>query len=391
MPDGGDTLTIKVIHSLAAIEPAEWDHCAGPDDPFMRHAFLFALEKSGSAAAETGWAPHHPVIEGPEGALLAAAPLYLKNHSYGEYVFDWGWADAYERAGGAYYPKLQCAVPFTPVTGRRLLVRDDLPEGRKNELMTALAAGMVELARKSDASSVHVTFPTEQEWSRLGDLTFVKRVGQQYHWQNRGYATFDDFLGDLTSRKRKQIRKERKKVADLGLDIRVLTGDAIEERHWDSFYRFYRSTSDKKWGPSYLSRAFFSMIGEEMGDDIALVYVEDDGQPVAGALNLIGGEALFGRNWGCLKTHKFLHFEACYYQAIDFAIEKGLARVEAGAQGPHKVQRGYIPTLTYSAHWFADAGLGSAIGDFVQRERRGVEYDIAMMMEDLPFRNEEND
>jgi len=391
MPDGGDTLTIKVLHSLATIEPIAWDRCAGPDDPFMRHAFLYALEKSGSASAETGWAPHHLVIEGPDGGLLAAAPVYLKNHSYGEYVFDWGWADAFERAGGAYYPKLQCSVPFTPVTGRRLLVRDDLPEGRKNELMTALAAGMVELARKSDASSVHITFPTEQEWTRLGDLTFVKRVGQQYHWENRGYGSFDDFLGDLTSRKRKQIRKERKKVADLGLDIRILTGDTIEERHWDAFYRFYRSTSDKKWGPSYLTRSFFSMIGEEMGDDIALVYVEDDGQPVAGALNLIGGEALFGRNWGCLKTHKFLHFEACYYRAIDFAIERGLARVEAGAQGPHKVQRGYIPNRTYSAHWFADAGLGSAIGDFVQRERRGVEYEIAMMMEDLPFRNGEND
>jgi len=391
MPDGGDALTIKVIHSLAAIEPAAWDRCAGSDDPFMRHAFLFALEKSGSASAETGWAPHHLVIEGPDGSLLAAAPLYLKNHSYGEYVFDWGWADAYERAGGAYYPKLQCSVPFTPVTGRRLLVRDDLPEGRQKELTTALAAGMVELARKSGASSVHVTFPTETEWSQLGDLTFVKRVGQQFHWENRGYRTFDDFLGDLTSRKRKQIRKERKKVADLGLDIRALTGNAIEDRHWDAFYRFYRSTSDKKWGPSYLTRAFFSMIGEEMGDDIALVFVEDEGRPVAGALNLVGGDALFGRNWGCLQTHKFLHFEACYYQAIDFAIERGLARVEAGAQGPHKVQRGYVPTRTYSAHWFADSGLGSAIGDFVDRERRGVEYEISVMMEDLPFRNAEND
>jgi len=387
MPDGSDALVIKVIPSLTEVSAEAWNACVGDDHPFTSYGFLRALEDSGSATADTGWVPQHLIIEDPAGGLLAAAPLYLKNHSYGEYIFDWGWADAYERAGGQYYPKLQCAVPFTPATGARFLVRPDLPTQQQHDLRQHLAAGMIRLAVQLKVSSVHITFSTETEWAELGNMGMLQRTGQQFHWENRGYETFDDFLGDLNSRKRKAIRKERKAVADKNLTIEALSGSDITERHWDAFFRFYLATTDKKWGQSYLTRDFFSLLGENLGDQVVLISVEDNGQLVAAALNLSGNGTLYGRNWGCDEVHKFLHFEACYYQAIDYAIRHGLKRVEAGAQGPHKIQRGYLPSKTYSAHWIADPGLRDAIKDFLVQERRGVEYEISELMKQSPFRN----
>jgi len=371
---------------LKEVPARDWNACVGDDHPFTSHGFLSALEDSGSANTQSGWMPQHLIIEDPAGGLLAAAPLYLKNHSYGEYVFDWGWADAYERAGGKYYPKLQCSVPFTPATGARLLVRPDLPDEQRRDLRRHLAAGMMRLASQLKVSSVHITFPTEGEWTEFGQLGYLQRTGQQFHWENRGYESFDGFLEDLNSRKRKAIRKERKSVADKNLSIQALSGSEITERHWDAFFRFYLATTDKKWGQSYLNREFFSLLGENLGDQVVLISVEDEGRLVAGALNLRGDDTLYGRNWGCDDDHKFLHFEACYYQAIDYAIQNGLQRVEAGAQGPHKIQRGYLPSLTYSAHWIADPGLRDAIQDFVNRERRGVDYEIAELLKQSPFR-----
>ena len=392
MPDGDDSRTIKVLGGIDEISATEWDACAGGENPFVCHAFLSALEESGSVGIQTGWVPRHLVVESVDGRVDACAPLYVKSHSYGEYVFDWGWADAYERAGGRYYPKLQCAVPFTPVPGPRLLVRDDIPAAAAQDLRHILAAGMVRLADQLDVSSVHITFCEEDTWDTVGHGTYLKRLGQQFHWHNRGYADFDDFLGALASRKRKSIRKERRKVEELGLDIRTLTGAAIEPAHWDAFYEFYLSTTDKKWGQSYLRRRFFSLIGERMANKIALVMAFDGARPVAGALNLIGSNCLFGRNWGSLETHKFLHFECCYYRAIDFAIERGLARVEAGAQGPHKVQRGYLPTPTYSLHYLRDPGFQDAVENFLGRERIAVEHEMHELEEEFsPYRRTDND
>ncbi len=333
--------TVKVLGSIHDVAAGAWDACAGGDDPFLAHAFLAALEDSGSVAPETGWMPRHLAVMGDGGdTVIACAPLYLKSHSYGEFVFDWGWADAYERAGGRYYPKLQAAVPFTPVTGRRLLLGPEAPP----ETADVLAGAMVRLAERLEASSLHVTFPTEPEWQRLGRLGFLTRTGSQYHWQNPGYASFDDFLAELSSRKRKAIRKERAAVAEQGVVLRALTGADIEERHWDAFYGFYRDTSDRKWGNAYLNRSFFLRLGEVMAQRVVLVMAEDgQGHPVGGALNLMSGDTLFGRYWGCQERYRFLHFEACYYQAMDFAIAHGLKRVEAGAQGEHKIQRGYLP------------------------------------------------
>jgi uncharacterized protein len=385
MADGGERITVKVVPRLAEIPPAAWDACAGDDNPFLSHAFLEALEASGSATAQTGWLPQHLAVEDGDGRILGVAPLYLKSHSYGEYVFDWGWASAYERAGGQYYPKLQCAVPFTPVTGRRLLLRPDAGP----DVAEALVAGMVELARRHKVSSVHVTFPTRDEWERLGAAGFLQRVGQQFHWENDGYRSFEDFLAALNSRKRKQIRRERREALENGIEIETLSGDAIEARHWDAFFRFYRSTSDRKWGEAYLTRAFFELIGQRMADRIALVMAKKGNRYVAGALNLIGGDTLYGRNWGCVGDYPFLHFEACYYRAIDVAIARGLKRVEAGAQGQHKIQRGYLPVPTYSAHWIRDGGFGRAVADFLARERRALENEMEQLEEALsPFKRE---
>jgi predicted N-acyltransferase len=383
-PDGKDIVTVKVMPGIGAIDAAAWDACAGEENPFLSHAFLKALEDSGSCRAATGWQPQHLALEAPDGSVMGTVPLYLKNHSYGEYVFDHAWANAYERAGGSYYPKLQAAVPFTPVTGPRLLLRPDAPDGAAQ----ALIAAMEQLALRHQVSSVHVTFPTETDWSTLGDAGWLQRVGQQYHWENRGYGSFDDFLGDLNSRKRKSIRKERREVAETGVKIHTLTGDDLRQEHWDVFYKFYMDTSDRKWGSAYLNRKFFRLLGETMADRVVLILVEDDGEWVAGALNLLGTDTLYGRNWGCIATYKHLHFEACYYRAIDFAIERGLKRVEAGAQGQHKIQRGYLPTATYSAHWIRDPGFRAAIEDYLRRERVAVAQDINALMQESPFRQE---
>lgn len=388
MPDGNDQHVIKVIGSLANIEPDEWNRCAGKDNPFVTHEFLSALEDSGSATAETGWMPQHISLHDPDGNIQGCAPVYVKTHSYGEYVFDWGWADAFERAGGQYYPKLQCAVPFTPAPGPRLLVAPEMNGERRIANQELLATGIAQLANQLDLSSAHITFCDEQTWGSVGEGIYLQRVGQQFHWLNDGYSSFDDFLGALSSRKRKAIRKERQKVRETGLDIRVLTGADIEERHWDAFYKFYLATTDKKWGESYLRRSFFSLLGERLKERVILIMAFDDDRPVAGALNLRGSDCLYGRNWGCLETHKFLHFECCYYRAIEYAIDHGLDRVEAGAQGPHKVQRGYLPALTYSLHYIRDRGFRDAVGDFVRRERVSVESEASYVREaHSPYKN----
>lgn len=395
MPDGidrdpdvnGRTIRaeVSVLSALTEVSPVDWDACAGSDDPFLSHAFLAALEESQSVSPQSGWMPRHLTVHDSDGRLVGAMPLYLKGHSYGEYVFDWGWADAFERAGGRYYPKLLSAIPFTPVTGPRLLAHPDVDRDRVEEV---LVGGLVGLLDKLGVSSAHVNFPTRRQWKRLGAFGFLQRVALQYHWENRGYADFDEFLAALSSRKRKTIRKERRQVAESDLTIHRLYGDAIEDRHWDAFYRFYIDTSDRKWGSPYLNRTFFALLGERLADRVLLVMAERDGELVAGALNLIGGTTLYGRNWGCSDDYKFLHFECCYYQAIDFAIEHGLSRVEAGAQGQHKIQRGYLPTETYSAHLIPHPGFHDAVADFLKREQRGVTHEKAMLLRESPFRQD---
>jgi predicted N-acyltransferase len=375
MPDGNDATTIKVIDRIADADAAQWDACAGADNPFVSHLFLNALEESGAVSGETGWQPQHLVVESSGGTLLGAVPCYLKNHSYGEYVFDWGWADAFERAGGTYYPKLQVSVPFTPVTGPRLLLR---PGPVAEETGRVLVAGLMELARQRKVSSLHITFPTEAEWHRLGDAGFLQRIGKQFHWENRGYDSFDDFLATLSSRKRKGIRKERRQ-ANEAVDIEVLTGAALEPRHMDAFYGFYLNTVDRKWANAYLNRAFFRLLQERMADRLVLVMASHDGAFVGGALNMLGADTLYGRNWGAAGRFRFLYFEACFYRAIEFAIAHGLKYVEAGAQGPHKISRGYLPTTTYSAHWIRDAGFRDAVAEFVDREQDEVTGEMAIL------------
>lgn len=383
MPDGGEAVTVKVISGIDEAPAGHWDACAGEDNPFVSHAFLKALEDSGAASGDSGWLPQHILIEDGAG-IAGAAPCYLKSHSYGEYVFDWGWADAYERAGGQYYPKLQVSVPFSPVTGPRLLVRDgeDAPHTRR-----LLAAGLLELAKQHKVSSLHVTFTPEQEWAELGELGFIQRQGQQFHWKNRGFGSFDDFLDSLNSRKRKMIRKERK-AANAAVEIDVLTGDDITPKHMQAFYHFYLNTVDRKWAHAYLNYEFFQLLGERLADKIVLVMARHDGDFVAGALNMRGSDTLYGRNWGCIERFKMLYFEACFYRGIEFAIENGLSTVEAGAQGPHKISRGYLPTATYSAHWIRDSGFRNAIADFVRRERQGVEHEMDSLGELSPFKRE---
>jgi predicted N-acyltransferase len=394
MPDGRDAIAIRLVERIADIPAAEWDACArggtSAYNPFVSHAFLSALEESGSATAKSGWQPYHLTIEDSDGRLYGALPTYVKNHSQGEYVFDHGWAHAYERAGGHYYPKLQCAVPFSPVSGPRLLVRADTPDSAlsPDDARKALAAGLIEATRQLGVSSAHVTFCTRQDAELLETMGFLVRHGHQFHWHNRDYENFEGFLAALTSRKRKSIRRERQKVAEMGIKVRALTGADIKPYHWDDFHRFYVDTYDRKWGYPYLTRAFFDLLHETMVDDVVLMMAERDGRNIAGALNLRGGDALFGRNWGCDQDFKFLHFEACYYSAIDFAIEHGLKRVEAGTQGPHKVHRGYEPVHTYSAHWIKEANFRDAVDQFLRQERQLKDEEINDFKDFSPYRTE---
>jgi len=385
MPDGRDQLGLKLTEGVTSVDADAWDACAGEDNPFLGHAFLAALEESRSVGKGTGWLSRPLLLEAPDGALLGAVPLYVKSHSYGEYVFDQGWADAYERAGGSYYPKLLAAVPFTPVPGPRLLAR---PGAEALEYRRHLAEGLLAVAGQLGVSSLHVNFATPEDGAALAEAGFMRRVATQYHWRNAGYGSFDDFLGALASRKRKMIRKEREAATREGLRLLRLTGADIKPAHWDKFFRFYIDTSERKWGGGYLTRAFFHRIGETMADRILLVLAEHDGEPVAGALNLIGRDTLYGRNWGSDGAFRFLHFEACYYQAIEFAIERGLAKVEAGAQGEHKIARGYLPEETASYHHVADERFAAAVADFLKRERRAVEAERAALAEYSPFRRD---
>jgi len=384
MPDGSEHISIRVAERIAAIGARDWDACAGADDPFISHAFLSALEDAECVSAESGWLPRHLAVEAPDGAVMAVAPLYVKGHSQGEYVFDWNWADAYERAGGRYYPKLQCAVPFTPAPGRRLLAR---PGAAAAE--TALAAGMEELAERHGLSSIHVTFMPEDQAKTLSERDWLVRHGIQYHWRNRDYRDFDDFLASMMSRKRKSIARERRRVAEAGIRTPILCGADIKSHHWDAFYRFYVDTYDRKWGYPYLNREFFELLTERLGDRVVLVMAERDGRLIAGAMNLRGAKALYGRNWGAEGNYRYLHFEACYYRAIDFAIEHGIERVEAGTQGPHKVQRGYEPVRTFSAHLIRDPGLRDPVADFIRRESRQITREMEAMAEMTPFRRDE--
>ena len=380
------TFTIRVNDRVADIGREAWDACAAPSgDPFVSYDFLDACEASGSAVPREGWAGRHLSLADGDGRVLGVMPLWLKGHSQGEYVFDHSWADAYERAGGRYYPKLLAAVPFTPVTGPRFLAHPDADAGIVRE---ALLQGALALTQRLGVSSLHVNFPTHDEWSALGEAGLLRRQDMQYVWRNGGYQTFDDFLSALSSNRRKTIRRERRE-ARAGLDIRVLTGAAIEEAHWDAFFAFYMDTGSRKWGRPYLTRDFFSRLGATMADRIALVMAFRDDLPIAGALNLIGRDALYGRQWGALEEVPFLHFELCYYRAIEFAIERGLSRVEAGAQGEHKIARGYLPSPVYSAHFIADPALRRPVADYLERERPAVEAEIDALADELsPFRKD---
>jgi hypothetical protein len=413
-------ITLRVVNALAEVERASWDACANPQrdepgsplgsdlrlesqdcpgarpaavgpvadieyNPFISHDFLCSLERSGSARNRTGWQPMHLIAQAADGALLGAAPCYAKSHSQGEYVFDHGWADAYERAGGSYYPKLLVSVPFTPATGRRLLVR---PGPQAQAVRGALADGLAEICRRSNASSVHVTFATEPEWQLLGAHDYLLRTHRQFHWENAGYATFDDFLAALASRKRKTIRRERADALSPGISIHWLTGADLTESVWDAFFAFYMETGSRKWGRPYLTRSFYSMVGETMRERILLVMARRNGRWIAGAINFIGSRTLFGRHWGAIEHHPFLHFEVCYYQAIQYAIEHKLARVEAGAQGQHKIARGYLPITTYSAHYIVDRALRRAVASFLEHERASVAEEIEDFAEAAPFRKE---
>jgi len=386
MPDDSELHRIKVLSDIREIDSNDWNECAGTEDPFVCHAFLTALEESGSVCANTGWIPQHLVLEDKKNNTLAVTPLYLKNHSYGEYVFDSGWAEALYRAGGEYYPKLQIAVPFTPVTGRRLLVRQNLTIKEQNVLQKVLLSGLIQLSERLKVSSFHMTFSNKQEWQLCGELGLLQRTGRQFHWINDGFENFDNFLAALSSRKRKSIRKERRTIREKNIVIRTLTGDQIKERHWDSFYAFYQNTSDRKWGQAYLNREFFSLLGETMGQRVLLIIAEFDGHFVGGALNMIGENTLYGRYWGCLENFKYLHFEVCYYQAMDFAIKEGLRKVEAGAQGEHKLQRGYLPTATYSAHWIANLGFRKAVEQFLIQETNAINDEINYLNDYSPFK-----
>jgi len=378
-------ISARLTGCAAEIGKAAWNSCAnsgGDPHPFTRYEFFEALEESGSATAATGWRPLHLVVE-RDGRIEGILPLYLKNHSQGEYVFDHAWADALDRAGGSYYPKLQSAVPFTPVTGRRLLIAADADQ---TATRTALLAAGEAAVEQLSVSSLHINFPTKEEWLAAGELGYLQRTDRQFHWENRGYSSFDEFLGELSSAKRKNLRKERSSVRDAGVEFDWLTGRDITEAHWDAFFEFYMDTGGRKWGQPYLTREFFSRIGQSMGEQLLLVMARRGGRTIAGALNLLGEGVLFGRNWGCIEKVPFLHFETCYYQAIEFAISRGFSKVEAGAQGEHKLLRGYQPVATYSAHFITHARLRKAVADYLMAEREAVAENIEELAEHSPFR-----
>jgi predicted N-acyltransferase len=402
-------LRIRVVPALSEVDADAWNACANPGinssappnsescapsadiaqdisyNPFISHAFLHCLEASGSATARTGWQPQHLLAEAPDGTIAGAVPCYLKPHSRGEYVFDRGWAEAYERAGGEYYPKLQVSVPFTPATGRRLLLR---PAANAEQIRAGLTAGLIELCRRHQASSVHLTFLPEAEGRFLADNGFLHRTDQQFHWENDGYATFDVFLEALSARKRKTIRRERRDALAPGITVHWLTGSDLTEEVWDAFFKFYMETGSRKWGRPYLTREFYSLIGQHMPQDIVLMMAKRAGRWIAGAINFRGSHTLFGRHWGAIEHHPFLHFELCYYQAIQYAIEHKLKRVEAGAQGEHKLARGYMPVTTHSAHYLADPGLRRAVADYLVRERAYVEAAGRELAAAAPFRKD---
>jgi len=380
---------IRACGSIREIGREAWDACANPAgvqyDPFVSYDFLEALESSASVCAHTGWAPYHLAVEreAEPGNFLAVIPMYLKGHSQGEYVFDWGWADAFERAGGRYYPKLQIAVPFTPATGRRVLIRS---AENTEEIEQVSLAGVMQVAQKMEVSSVHITFVVRNQWEKMSELGFLQRTHKQFHWHNEDYSSFDDFLAALSSKKRKNIRRERKQALENGITIECLNGEAIRPEHWEAFYHFYLDTGSRKWGSPYLNQKFFYRIGETMADRILLVMCRREGHYIAGAINFIGGDCLYGRNWGCIEDHPFLHFEVCYYQAIEYAIRKGLQRVEAGAQGPHKLARGYLPVHTYSAHWIVNQSFRKAVENFLDEEREYIDEEIEELSDHSPFR-----
>jgi uncharacterized protein len=410
-------LRISVAETIGTVAANEWDACANPHvsardsnarcaadsagngqhgststpmqdekhvyNPFISHAFLSALEHSNSVGPRTGWQPQHMLVRAADGSLVAAAPCYLKSHSRGEYVFDHGWAEAYARAGGDYYPKLQVAVPFTPATGRRLLVR---PIPQSETVARALAGGLVEICKICGASGVHVTFAPETEFRLLGELGYLQRTDQQFHWENRGFGSFDDFLAALTARKRKTIRRERHDALTNGITVHWLTGSDLTEEVWDAFFNFYMETGSRKWGRPYLTRQFYSLVGQAMRERIVLIMAKRAGRWIAGAINFLGSHSLFGRHWGAIEHHPFLHFELCYYQAIDYAIAHKVPRVEAGAQGEHKIARGYMPTTTYSAHYIADPALRRAIADYLKRERAYIAAAGTELATLTPFR-----
>ncbi len=389
-PPQSSVLKLGRVDRAADIASEHWDACANPShrdfNPFLRHAFFCAVENSGSAIPETGWTPCHLTLS-ENDTIKAILPLYLKTHSQGEYIFDHMWADAFERAGGAYYPKLLSAVPFTPATGARLLTSasDSATEAAQAK---ALLRGAEQMLQANNLSSLHLNFIPEASWNMLGDEDYLLRKDQQFHWLNDGFGTFEDFLDALSSRKRKNLKKERARAIENGITIDWLSGDDIRPEHWDAFFEFYMDTGMRKWGRPYLTREFFDLIQANMRQDILLIMGKRDGRYIAGALNFIGGTTLYGRNWGCTEDHPFLHFEICYYQAIEFAIARGLNRVEAGAQGAHKIARGYLPCPTYSAHYVSHAGFREALAQYLRNERAHVDSDIEILNQYTPFKKE---
>ncbi|MCC5957311.1 MAG: N-acetyltransferase [Natronohydrobacter sp.] len=383
----GCALTVTLADTLAEVDPSDWDACANPGgaqpalDPFTTYRFLRALEVSRSVGTGTGWEPRYLLVHQGE-VLVACAPMYVKSHSQGEYIFDHAFAQAYARAGGRYYPKLQVAAPFTPATGRRFLCR----AGFEDAGMAAILQGMAQIARDNRLSSAHVTFCTKDEATRAAPQGWLHRITEQFHWENPGYQTFDDFLAALSSRKRKTIRKERATAQGFGGTIHALTGDDLRPTHWDAFWQFYQDTGARKWGTPYLTRRFFDELQAHLREDALLVLAERDGRPVAGALNFIGRDTLFGRYWGCIDDHPCLHFELCYYQAMDFAIAQGMPRVEAGAQGTHKLARGYLPSEVHSLHYFPENGFHSAVARYIDQERRAIAHEMDVLSDYAPFR-----